>query len=845
MNIPASYQQQQLQQQQQLLHQLQQQQRLTPQTQDAQLHHLLNVNSSTVYMNNNITQQSNQAHGQHQPLTQQQLQQLQLQHQLQQQQQQHQLQQQQQQPPQITTSNTTGSPSLQPQQVFSTPLDPSLANLKYWKQQVQLAQVSRQSGLGHHYARAAAASSKSPAATINGTPNGTSTNGNNVHNASSPATVADFAMQLVDKELEEQILRTTVKNNSSRFDKSKKQDPLNQEKELIHNENVKKQFWVGLDLSGQGLLGLSKPLFNYDFLHKLYLNHNKLTIIPAAIKQLRHLRILDLSNNYISSLPSEMGMLSHLRYLFLFDNNIESLPTSFGLLYQLEIIGLEGNPLNDHIKTLLATEGTKSVIMELREKSPPPPIQPSREMIILEEECNKHKKNVIDISGAIIDGKDSLVSTISEPNADNTTKPELDGSDNNGDRSREEKSEETDPNAFTVMSYNTLCDRYATPQMYGYVPSWALTWDSRKETLMNEVLTYNADILCFQEVDGSSFEEFWVPKLKEVGYSGLHYPKTRSKTMGTDSKFVDGCAIFYRNSIFTLLKRETMEFNALASNNKDFKKSADTYNRVLNKENIAVTAFLEHKQTGQRCLVANTHLHWDPAYNDVKLIQVALLLHEIKQLAHKYIKILPTNNSSSSSNSTNYNDIKKLPIIICGDFNSTPDSGVYQLFSQGKANNHSDMEGRYYGKFGEEEIEHPFSLKSAYANIGELPFTNFTPGFTGVIDYIWYSSNTFNVQSLLGDINEQYLTNYVGFPNIHFPSDHISLFAKFAFKECKDGLGSKNSKFHAVPDFSSSSQNGNGNNYNGYSGNNYSHHHNNNINNHHTNNNNHYKSNYR
>ncbi|TMW41140.1 hypothetical protein DOY81_013779 [Sarcophaga bullata] len=27
---------------------------------------------------------------------------------------------------------------------------------------------------------------------------------------------------------------------------------------------------------------------------------------------------------------------------------------------------------------------------------------------------------------------------------------------------------------FTVMCYNVLCDKYATRQMYGYCPSWAL-----------------------------------------------------------------------------------------------------------------------------------------------------------------------------------------------------------------------------------------------------------------------------------------------------------------------------------------------------------------------------------
>lgn len=34
---------------------------------------------------------------------------------------------------------------------------------------------------------------------------------------------------------------------------------------------------------------------------------------------------------------------------------------------------------------------------------------------------------------------------------------------------------------FTVMCYNVLCDKYATRQMYGYCPGWALAWEYRKK----------------------------------------------------------------------------------------------------------------------------------------------------------------------------------------------------------------------------------------------------------------------------------------------------------------------------------------------------------------------------
>ncbi len=48
------------------------------------------------------------------------------------------------------------------------------------------------------------------------------------------------------------------------------------------------------------------------------------------------------------------------------------------------------------------------------------------------------------------------------------------------------------------MSYNVLCDKYATRQMYGYCPSWALTWEYRKEALLKEIIDSTADIIALQ-----------------------------------------------------------------------------------------------------------------------------------------------------------------------------------------------------------------------------------------------------------------------------------------------------------------------------------------------------------
>jgi CCR4-NOT transcription complex subunit 6 len=132
----------------------------------------------------------------------------------------------------------------------------------------------------------------------------------------------------------------------------------------------KPQGWNALDFGGQGLRALTTSLFNYDFVEKLYLNSNKLKVLPPAIGKLRKLTHLDLSGNDLTELPEELGMLSNLKKLLLFDNNIRTLPYEMGYLYRLETLGIEGNPLNEVLKSQIMKDGTKALIKYLKEEMP-------------------------------------------------------------------------------------------------------------------------------------------------------------------------------------------------------------------------------------------------------------------------------------------------------------------------------------------------------------------------------------------------------------------------------------------------------------------------------------------
>jgi len=107
-------------------------------------------------------------------------------------------------------------------------------------------------------------------------------------------------------------------------------------------------------------------------------------------------------------------------------------------------------------------------------------------------------------------------------------------------------------------------------------------------------------------------------------------------------------------------------------------------------------------------------------------------------------------------------------------------------YKYGKYTDHLSLDGG---------MKHKYSLKSAYATAlggSELPITNYTPSFKGVIDYIWYTNTSLSVEAVLGEVDEKYLEKVVGFPNAHFPSDHVCIISEFKVlkqKESKEPNG--------------------------------------------------------
>ena len=230
---------------------------------------------------------------------------------------------------------------------------------------------------------------------------------------------------------------------------------------------------------------------------------------------------------------------------------------------------------------------------------------------------------------------------------------------------------------------------------------------------------------------------------------------------------------------YSLVDVFPISFRHIAKEREDFEKTPDMTSRLLSKNEIALVCTFETKETGTRLVIANVHLHWNPRLPDVKLVQAALMVDEIDKIVNRFatqtageIDKIVNRQTAREKPAPVYTDGYKIPLIICGDFNSIPDSGVYKYLSTGSIPpNHPDFGSYTYGTYTSEGTKHYLGLKSAYSLMENPPMTIYTPRFRGVIDYIWFSTQNLSVNAVLGGVDKQYLDRVVGFPDDHFPSE--------------------------------------------------------------------------
>ncbi|KAL4603740.1 hypothetical protein ACB092_10G145200 [Castanea dentata] len=206
---------------------------------------------------------------------------------------------------------------------------------------------------------------------------------------------------------------------------------------------------------------------------------------------------------------------------------------------------------------------------------------------------------------------------------------------------------------FIVVSYNILADYLANShrsKLYYHIPRYMLDWEWRKKNILFELGLWSADIMCLQEVDRFlELEE----QLKLRGYSGIWKMRTGIP--------VDGCAIFWRTSRFKLLHEECIEFNKLGMRDNV---AQICVLELMNQNCTEETAALPTSSVGSsKVVICNIHVLYNPKRGEVKIGQVRMLLNR----AHSVSKLWDG-----------------APVILCGDFNCTPKSPLYNFISEQK-----------------------------------------------------------------------------------------------------------------------------------------------------------------
>ncbi len=470
------------------------------------------------------------------------------------------------------------------------------------------------------------------------------------------------------------------------------------EKELVkkkpHYFNTEEDCVTGLEMSNQGIKAISKVLCLQSHLKEIILNNNNIHTIPGDIKNLINLEVLNLSNNKITTIPPEMGRLVSLRELYINDNSITGVPLEIGNLYKLQIFNISNNPLIAPFCTL-NKDGT------------------------LLRFCRENN------------------TTYKPPNPRLWTETDF-------------RSDKLEKEVFSVGSYNILNNH--TAEESTYTPSWVIESDSRRKTIVKSISTYKLDILCIQEMDSSSYYDFY----RDTLFSKEDFDSSFFEKPKKDKKMLWGNATFWKKGKFQLIEEFKVDYSNKLHSDGRFFNNYGVLGRYAKKDNTALISVLS-KGPSQILIVANTQFCTEDKYFDLKLIQCIFLLEDLEKVKNKY---------------------RNAAIILAGSLNVERDSSLYNLVVN-KTLPPNSFTPFNYGPLND-GFQHTLRFDDAYED-QDGSFTVYTPFMKKISDYIFHTDGL-KTTEIVTLIEDEYCERTVGFPNIHFPSIHVLIATRFYFK---------------------------------------------------------------
>ncbi|KAH8353432.1 hypothetical protein KR084_010939 [Drosophila pseudotakahashii] len=330
----------------------------------------------------------------------------------------------------------------------------------------------------------------------------------------------------------------------------------------------------------------------------------------------------------------------------------------------------------------------------------------------------------------------------------------------------------SDSNEIRVVTYNLLADLYASSDyagstLFSYCPSKYLQIDYRKPLFINEIIGYNSDLICLQEVDQRIFDFDLKEILEQPPYNfhGLMAPK---------GKCAEGVAVFFRKSRFELLDSQVLHLGSnipvlpvFQSLWNKIKVNTQLAERICDRSTTLQTCLLRIKGTDNYVLVANTHLYFHPDSDHIRLLQMGFSILFVEHIISKAVKDF------------NIGSTQNVGLIFCGDFNSVPECGIYKLMTeQLAAESLDDWRSNSEEAVSNVELSQPFKMTSA---CGAPEFTHYTTLFSGCLDYIFYQNDRFELLKYVPLPTEEELKASAAIPSAVFPSDHVALVADLRF----------------------------------------------------------------
>ena len=209
----------------------------------------------------------------------------------------------------------------------------------------------------------------------------------------------------------------------------------------------------------------------------------------------------------------------------------------------------------------------------------------------------------------------------------------------------------TDTRTITVLSYSVLCQEVAKD--LPYISHKVSNWLKRRERLLREIFSFNADVMCLQDVD--DFKEWWRPQLSQAGYDAVYRKRTTHLRPRQE-----GVVVAYKRDTFQMFRSQELELN-------------DAVTDDIEDRNLAERSRTDHVgimlclQPWEKCddpsgvLICNVGLEDDENLEAVRMLQSQYVAQEVAK----------------------FNKDFQLPIILAGTLNCTPGGKVYEVLTTG------------------------------------------------------------------------------------------------------------------------------------------------------------------